>query len=198
MWCDKRIKTDAAIEAAGREAAQALAINHNDVLRVTRADFERLVRVYYKVVKEIVLSDNLAIEQSQQIRRMETGEVLEVFRGPVVDPSVGVHRVHGKALKDGTVGWVTVAGNQGITFLVPGGSVFKVLAAAPLSAELKEDGQSCVRMLTEGEVLEVLGWSRTSRSAVGVTRIKARAALDRAVGWVTVVGNDGSVYLEAT
>ena len=33
--------------------------------------------------------------------------------GPMLDPSVGVYRVHGKALKDGIVGWVTVAGNQG-------------------------------------------------------------------------------------
>ena len=31
----------------------------------------------------------------------------------MLDPSVGVYRVHGKALKDGIVGWVTVAGNQG-------------------------------------------------------------------------------------
>ena len=31
----------------------------------------------------------------------------------MLDPSVGVYRIHGKALKDGIVGWVTVAGNQG-------------------------------------------------------------------------------------
>ena len=33
--------------------------------------------------------------------------------GPMLDPSVGVYRIHGKALRDGIVGWVTVAGNQG-------------------------------------------------------------------------------------
>jgi hypothetical protein len=33
------------------------------------------------VVKEIVLSDNLLIEQSDQLRRMDVGEVMEVFQG---------------------------------------------------------------------------------------------------------------------
>ena len=33
--------------------------------------------------------------------------------GPMLDPSVGVYRIHGKALRDGITGWVTVAGNQG-------------------------------------------------------------------------------------
>ena len=34
-----------------------------------------------QVVKEIVLSDNLLIEQSEQLRRMDVGEVMEVFQG---------------------------------------------------------------------------------------------------------------------
>lgn len=86
---------------------------------IDREDFMRVVRIYYKVVKEIVLSDNLLIEQSDQLRRMDVGEVMEVFQGPMLDPSVGVYRIHGKAIRDGIVGWATVAGNQGITFLMP-------------------------------------------------------------------------------
>lgn len=31
----------------------------------------------------------------------------------MLDPSVGVYRIHGKAISDGIVGWATVAGNQG-------------------------------------------------------------------------------------
>ena len=33
------------------------------------------------MVKEIVLSDNLLIEQSDQLRRMDVGEIIEVFQG---------------------------------------------------------------------------------------------------------------------
>merc|ERR1712039_882389 len=47
---------------------------------ISRADFTAVIRIFYKVVKEIVLSNNLLIEQSGQIRRMDVGEVMEVQR----------------------------------------------------------------------------------------------------------------------
>ncbi|CAK9104337.1 Uncharacterized protein SCF082_LOCUS48697 [Durusdinium trenchii] len=96
-----------------------LAEKDKEAVEISKEDFMRVVRIFYKVVKEIVLSDNLLIEQSDQLRRMDVGEIIEVFQGPMLDPSVGVYRIHGKALKDGIVGWATVAGNQGITFLMP-------------------------------------------------------------------------------
>jgi len=63
-----------------------------------------------------------------------------------------------------------VVGNQVITFLMPGGRVFVVLNSVPLNHDLKDlDSERCIRMLQEGEVIEVLEWARTSRSALGVT-----------------------------
>merc|ERR1719189_161638 len=176
---------------------QSSTVRNNQM--VLKSDFMRVVRIYYKVVKEIVLSDNLLIEQSGQIRRMEIGEVMEVFRGPMLDASVGVYRIHGCALKDGTCGWVTVVGNQGITFLMPGGSVFAVLNSVPLNHDLKDlDSERCIRMLQEGEVIEVLEWARTSRSALGVTRVRARIRGERSVsGWATIADNTGNVFLQA-
>jgi len=166
---------------------------------IAKEDFMRVIRIFYKVIKEIVLSDNLLIEQSRQIRRMDVGEVMEVHQGPMLDPSVGVYRVHGKALKDGIVGWVTVAGNQGVTFLMPGGNVFQVTKPLPLTEELKDtDGANLVRELKEGQVLEVLEWARTSRSALGVTRIKAKLQGHDAIGWATISDNEGNAYLEAS
>jgi len=166
---------------------------------ISRDHFMRIVRIFYKVVKDIVLSDNLLIDQSQQIRRMDIGEVVEVFQGPMLDPSVGVYRIHGRALKDGVVGWVTVAGNQGITFLLPGGNVFKVVSPVELTKDVKDiEGQEKVRMLKEGEILEVMEWARTSSSALGVSRIRAKAQDDGAVGWATTADSSGAVYLEAT
>merc|ERR1719410_2693646 len=176
---------------------QSGAVRNSQV--VLKSDFMRVVRIYYKVVKEIVLSDNLLIEQSKQIRRMDIGEVMEVFQGPMLDPSVGVYRIHGRALKDGIVGWVTVAGNQGITFLLPGGNVFKVVKPVEFTEDVKEtEGQGKVRMLKEGEILEVMEWARTSSSALGVTRVRAKAQDDGAVGWATTADSSAAVYLEAT
>jgi len=167
-------------------------------LHITRADFKRIIRMYYKVTRHCVLSDNLQIEQSSQIRRMDVGEVIEVHRGPTLDVSVNVYRVFCRCIRDGINGWATIAGNTGVTFLMPGGRIFTVQIATVLTEDLKDtEGEKLVRPLAEGEVLEVLEWARTSRSALGVTRIRARAQLDNAVGWATTVGNDERIYLEA-
>jgi len=157
----------------------------------------RMIRVYCKVVKETFLSDSLAMEGSEQLRKMDVGEVMEVYQGPVVESSVNVLRIHGRALKDGTVGWVTISGNQGLTFLVPGGGAFRVCRPCAMSEDLKDlTAAKHVRMLWEGELLEVLDWSRTSLSATGVTRIRARARGDGAVGWVSLTDEGGTVHLE--
>merc|ERR1712203_1273339 len=163
-------------------------------IEIKREVFLRIVRLYYKVVEDIVLSDGLLIPESGQIRRMQLGEVMEVSQGPVIDPTVGVYRIQGRVFKDGIQGWATVLGNQGVTFLVPGGSIYRVVKETNLAADVK-DMEGSIRKLREGEVLQVLDWGRTSRSALGVTRIKARCPDDGTVGWSTIVGNDGTAYL---
>ncbi|CAE7905563.1 unnamed protein product [Symbiodinium necroappetens] len=155
---------------------------------ISKEDFMHVIRIFYKVVKEIVLSDNLLIEQSEQLRRMDVGEVMEVFQGPMLDPSVGVYRIHGKALRDGITGWVTVAGNQGITFLMPGGNLFKVIRPSRFT-DFPEDleGEHGVRQLMEGEILEVLAWQRVKEGTpAAVTRLKAKLQGANATGWVSM------------
>mmetsp|Transcript_126351 Transcript_126351/g.200388 ORF Transcript_126351/g.200388 Transcript_126351/m.200388 type:complete len:231 (+) Transcript_126351:195-887(+) len=191
--------TNLDIAVAASKAAEQLFLARGG-FHITRKDFKQIIRMYYKVVRHCVLSDNLQIEQSAQIRRMDVGEVIEVHRGPSLDPSVSVYRVFGRCIRDGVNGWATIAGNTGVTFLMPGGRIFTVKAQVPLTQDLKDvEGLNTVRLLKEGEVLEVLEWARTSRSALGVTRIRVMAQLDSACGWATTVGNDqgSTVYLEA-
>jgi len=139
----------------------------------------------------------MGIDKSQQLRRMEIGEVMEVQEGPRIDPSVGVYRVNGQALKDGIVGWVTITGNQGITFLMPGGHTFKVKKACPLSEDLKDTtGEKTVRQLVEGETMDMVEWARTSRSALGVTRLRVKARTDDAVGWASLIDGEGNFFFE--
>merc|ERR1712048_1172706 len=168
-----------------------------EVVELSRDGFMRIIRVYFKVVKEIVLSDNLLIDHSEQIRKMNPGEVIEVYQGPVSEPSVNVLRVHGRALKDGAVGWATISGNQGVTFLVPGGNVMKVLRTCPLTEGDLAGVMRIVKMLPEGELLEVMDWSRTSTSALGVTRLKVKVRSDGLVGWVQMIDDAGTSCLEA-
>eukprot|EP00928_Gymnodinium_smaydae_P052576 TRINITY_DN3656_c1_g7_i1.p1 TRINITY_DN3656_c1_g7~~TRINITY_DN3656_c1_g7_i1.p1 ORF type:complete len:1385 (-),score=333.21 TRINITY_DN3656_c1_g7_i1:71-4147(-) len=191
----------------GKDAVEAkeaqLAFNGNSTekapapedIRIGQEDFARFTRLLYKVVKEIVLTDNLLIEQSRQIRRLDIGEVMEVTQGPSLDPAIGIYRIGVKILKDGLEGWVTVAGNAGVTFLLPCACIFRSMAVTPLASELRDlEGTTTVTELREGLILELLDWSRTSRSSLGVTRIKTRLPGSSLVGWATTVGNDGVTY----
>jgi len=68
-------------------------------------------------VKETTITDGLSIANSKTIRNISQGEVIEVREWPKKEADAEVLRVKGKAKKDGTIGWVTVAGNAGTTFL---------------------------------------------------------------------------------
>jgi len=68
-------------------------------------------------VKETTITDGLSIAGSKTIRNISQGEVIEVREWPKKEADAEVLRVKGKAKKDGTIGWVTVAGNAGTTFL---------------------------------------------------------------------------------
>jgi len=161
-------------------------------VQLTKDDFKRINRYYMLVVKEIVLTDNHKIDQSKQLRKFTVGEVLEVTEGPKLEATIGIQRVRVRAFKDGLVGWVTVSGNAGVTFLVPCGALFKVMKEVALTSELKVVSEAD-KMLQEGEVLEVLDWGRTSSSAMALTRIQVRLLVCNSVGWVTVAGTDGTI-----
>jgi len=125
--------------------------------------------------------------------------VVEAVEGPTLDPSVNVYRIRARALRDGVDGWVTVAGNQGITFLAPSVGVFQTTREVALTADLEEsDAMPAVaKTLQAGEVLEVLDWARTADGTAGITRIKAKVLGDsRTTGWVTLAEKDGTAYLE--
>jgi len=175
---------------------------------IGKDDFLRIVRVYSKVVKAIDMSDNLSMEvQGELTRSLNVGEVVEVFQGPVMEPSAKVLRVHCRSLTDGIVGWVTISDLQGATYLVPGGNVMRVLRPCmltdkPTSTASMTDGPTSrvAQTLSEGDVIEVLDWARpaTAPGIGSTTRILARLRSNTAaVGWVTVVDSSAIRYVEA-
>lgn len=78
--------------------------------------FLRLAVPRMKVVKETGFTSEMAIEHGRLIRQLKVGEVLEVLEGPVLEESYKLRRVQLKTPK-GVIGWATVAGNKGTTFL---------------------------------------------------------------------------------
>lgn len=74
---------------------------------------------YYACVLETPMTDGLSVGEAQTIRKIAKGEVLEIVESEQRDASVGVMRVRVKAGSDGEVGWVSIAGNAGTSFLEP-------------------------------------------------------------------------------
>lgn len=162
---------------------------------ISQCLFAELIRLFYKCVKATLVTEEIGIK-SKTIRRLEVGEVLEAVEGPMKEGGAGVQRVKCRAVGDGATGWVTIAGNQGTPFLEPGGNMYTCVRDTALSDALSVQDSKTIRRLDKGEVIEVLEFSKRDE-VVGVTRVKGKAKRDGVTGWVTLVGNQGTAYLEA-
>ncbi|CAE7230814.1 unnamed protein product [Symbiodinium natans] len=167
-------------------------------VKISREVFLRIVKVYYKVVKETPMTEKLEVNGSQTVHQLKVGEILEMLEGPEKETSLKVFRARGKVVGDENdkEGWVTIAGNQGTIFLQEGGHLWKVLRQSELS-ETFEDTQpkAGVRKVKEGEVLEVLTWPKKDEES-GLKRLRVRAKMDGAIGWITQINKDGTVLAD--
>lgn len=71
----------------------------------------------YKCITAIAMQDALDVGSANSVRKIESGETLELLEGPVEDKEVGVMRIRCRAEKDAATGWMTIAGNQGKVYL---------------------------------------------------------------------------------
>jgi len=164
-----------------------------------------LIRIFMKVSKDTVITSGMSIKESKTLRRLDVGEMVEVIEGPMKEEKVEVMRVHAKVMKDNLDGWITLEGNQGTVFLEDSGNLFKVVKETILTESFEIDSGAAkenarklkvtTRKLKEGEIVEVREWAR-KEEASGLMRMKCKAKSDGAVGWVTTVGNQGTVFLE--
>jgi len=161
---------------------------------ITKDRFLELVRVYYKCVKATVMSEDINIK-SKTVRRLELGEVLEALEGPTMEEGANVKRVRCQAMQDDAAGWVTLAGNQGTAFLEPGGNFYTCVKETLLTDGLSIGDSKTIRRIAKGEVVEVLEFQKKDAEA-DLRRIKGKAKLDGAVGWITLSSNSGTAFME--
>jgi len=158
--------------------------------------FLQWIRFCMKVVKDTAMTNGQSIKDSTTTKRLEVHDVVEVMLGPVKDDNVAVMRIQAKLMKDGTEGWITVAGNQGTKFLEEGGYTFKVVKPTNLlDAVDADDDAKPLKKLTIGMTLEVVEWP-TKEPTSGHLRMKAKCEKGGEIGYVTQQGNQGTVFLE--
>jgi len=163
--------------------------------KLTKDDLLRLASVYYKVVANTTMTKDFVIKDSEALRRLDVGEVFVSQEAPEKDEGADVMRVRGKAMQDDLEGYASLAGNGGTMFLVEGADVFKVMRAVDLTDTLSFEGAAPVRKLHEGELLQVLVWEKKDANS-DAKRMKAKAQLDGAVGWVTTFSGEGVPFLQ--
>jgi len=161
---------------------------------ISKEKFLEHIRLYYKCVKSTVLSEDVSI-RSKTIRRLEVGEVLEALEGPAKEEGANVNRVRCLCVQDEATGWATIAGNQGTAFLEPGGNIYSCVKETVLTDGLSVQDSKTIRRIGKGELIEVLEFTKKSDS-LDIKRVKGKAKLDGAIGWITVCGNQGTCYLE--
>lgn len=145
----------------------------------------------------VSLQDGFVGEDSSEVRAVKANEVLELLEGPRKEVVGTAMRAKGKALSDGVVGWFTVKSKHGIDHVQPGKSTYTCMSSIALTDSIDIKNCKVVRKLSKGEGLTVLE-GPVEDEKTSVPRIRAKAALDGAEGWVTVRGNAGSVYAEET
>jgi len=157
--------------------------------------FMRFLQRYYSAARATVITDEFDIDSCKIVRKVETGEIIELLEGPKEDTKAGLLRLKGRALKDNAEGWISVKGNKGGVFLEESSKPAHVcIADMPLDNDIKgKDGEACT--LKAGEVIELVEGPRKEKCVCAV-RARGKALKDNAVGWVTVTSRQGKAMLE--
>lgn len=84
---------------------------------VTKAGFVKMFEERLVCVHEITVTKDFDIEGTESIEKLQIDDIVEAV-GEAKTDEKGTTRVKGKVVKNGTVGWITVQGNQGKQFLL--------------------------------------------------------------------------------
>jgi len=128
---------------------------------------------------------------SETVRMLAEKEALEILEGPSEERSEAAVRIRGRCVSDGTTGWVTLKGHN-LELWEPH---YRCVSGTVINDALEVSTAEALRRLEPGEILEVVDGPRID-TEVGVVRVQARAESDGVVGWVTLVGNQGTQFLE--
>jgi len=147
---------------------------------------------HYTVLAQVSLHKQFATDASEKVRMLEKDEAVQILEGPREEKMEAVMRLKGRASSDGSVGWITVHDKN----LKPWSPFYKCSNATVIHDGFQVKAAQIVRRVEVGEVVELTEGPRPEKE-IGVMRIKARAERDGAVGWITVKGNQGTVFLRS-
>lgn len=125
---------------------------------------------------------------------LQRDEVLELVEGPreeVLEPEM-LLRI--SASKDGVIGWMTLRDKNGVAANL---STTFYVCKSTIAMTDEFDIKSCnvIRKVDIGETLELIG-KQTEQTDADITRLRLKAVRDGKEGWVTLQGNQGTIFVE--
>lgn len=157
---------------------------------------ERCAKPYLCCRESSVLLHAEFDSASPEVRKLLPGQVIEVLEGPKREAATECLRVRGKAVKDGKIGYVAMKDAAGHDILEP----IKVLVcrtSTALTTGLDVSASKTVRRVEAGEVFEALDEAQEDEKRK-LSRVKVRTWRDDKEGWVTLMGNSGTTFVEAS
>merc|ERR1712194_506221 len=183
------------LDGRGENVFQHLVESVGDTETLSKGQFMELARLFYKVIRATVLTEDMSIK-SQIVKRLEPGAVVEGLQLPEKDETVDVTRIRCKLMPDGPEGFVTVCGTQGSAFLEAGGRVMTVVKDTIMTDGFVVADSATVRMVSKGEFFDVLEFEKAEAEESDVRRIKGKARSDGVVGYITVSNGEDNIIME--
>jgi len=195
MPFDKFVKVCKEASCNAEEKTLKLVFQRMTSTALTLDEFTFICEPRFIGLKATAMTDNFNLKESKNICRIETGDVVQVLAVPEFDDNVKVHRAKVKSLQGGEekIGYVTIKGNQGTEFFKQYQAAYVVSHETVMTSVLQMKGFKVLRRLKLGEILKTTETPTVDET--GLLRIKGRMAQDEIEGWVTVTGNQGTIYL---
>jgi len=135
-------------------------------------------------------------EASAKIRDLQVDEVFELLEGPREEAVSSEIYLKISTSNDPIQGWVTIRDTAGSTFASQSEEVYVCKSTIAMTDEFDIKKCKVVRKVSIGEALILVSGQDGQTDAKGIKRLKFRGAHDAREGWVTLKGNQGTVYVE--
>jgi len=140
-----------------------------------------------------------SLGKNDVVRSIAHGEVLELLEGPSEKSGEPEILLHGKANSDGAKGWFVQRAADGTLCASPSKRFYVCQSIIAMTDNFDIRACKVTRKVEKGEILEALDGEQSQEdNTMEITRLLFKAVRDGKTGWVTLKGNQGTVFVEVS
>merc|ERR1712232_754039 len=136
-------------------------------------------------------------DKSPLVRKVQKDEVFELLEGPRQESVESEIFLCGSAAKDSAVGWMTMKDAAGVETASPSEDIYVCRSTIAMTDVFDISSCQVTRKVDIGEALQVIDQQdQQADDEKEIKRLRFRAVRDGKEGWVTLKGNQGTLYAE--